>query len=91
MGLRFEYFQTKSKSNCFEKFLSIFERLGIKRKNKIGFSCGKLFVINYFRGFEVLLFLLYFNMIDLTFNIPLQVIIMCAALLLRIIEMEIEK
>ena len=33
--------------------MSIFERLGIKRKNKIGFSCEKVFVINYFRGQEV--------------------------------------
>ena len=35
--------------------MSIFERLGIKRKNKIGFSCGKLFIINYFRGYEILI------------------------------------
>ena len=39
---------------CFYQFLSIFESIGIKRKNKIGFFCGKLFVINYFKGVEVL-------------------------------------
>ena len=61
------YFKQNLNLIIFQKFLSIFERLGIKRKNKIGFSCGKLFIINYFRGLEV--FQYFHNKINLTFII----------------------